>query len=225
MSSDLISLSQILEGYSQVVLNADVLLSSANSVAKERAGANWAYEMAEMRVLVDVPQNSLPATCHGQLKLKIDLDLEGTCEIDSPDPLSRLVMNLFIESDSGTNICAWHFDRHIVGHVPSTESHPLYHFQHGGHAMKPHAASMGNSLLLPAPRLAFPPMDAVLAIDFVLSNFAGTCWQALRDDDAYLRMLRDAQMRYWKPYLEKLASWWAAGPKDESVTALWPHLA
>lgn len=228
MSNELLELSNLLGKFaSDTVINADVLRSAANAVLRGNKSL-WAYELHGLQLRVDVPQNTLPAACPGPLLLDLNFEIEGTFQFnDGVEFVTKLILELAIRSGSGEHLCAWHFDRHIGdGDAPPTEAHPLFHFQHGGHAMKPYADFLGSSLLLPTPRLAFPPMDATLAIDFVLSNFSGTSWNGLRDEAVYCRLLRDAQLRYWRPYVLRLAEWW--GPQGtkptEKILALWPQL-
>lgn len=227
LSSDLLRLSQALQSSSRgTVVNPDVLKSSANAVSRNTRGGAWSYVVAGLILRVQVPQSTRPVSCTGPLTIELDLTFAGNCDNESDDTITELVLEISIKSASGEHICAWHFDRHIEGGNCPLEAHPLYHFQHGGHAMEPHADCLGMSLLLPAPRLAFPPMDAVLAIDFVLSNFAGECWAAMRENSTYLRMLRESQKLLWRPYLRRLADWWECGPQDKEKTiALLPHLA
>jgi hypothetical protein len=225
ITKELLSLAEILERQSrEVILNADVLKSSANQ-AKESGESGWEYQVAGLQMRVQAPQNVLPVQ-RGESSLLIQVDLDVAGAYDEKDDLTNLVLEICIHTDQRKNICAWHFDRHIKGNGSNEpeEAHPLYHFQHGGHAMKEISDSLGKVLLLPAPRLPFPPMDAILAIDFLLSNFAGKQWKKLRDDPTYSRLLRDAQVRYWKPYHERVASWWGQGPRDSKTTELLPHL-
>lgn len=226
--SNLMSLVQILRNdRSGVVINPDTLLSAANQAIKDTKNMNWAYEVADLHLRVNTPQNVFPQGCGGEwLNIYMNLNLRGQCNDELDDGLTDLVLEIRIETESKQNICSWHFDRHIVDakSMPPKEAHPLYHFQHGGHAMNDLAESLGKTLLLPAPRLAFPPMDAVLAIDFILSNFAGNCWQKLRDETMYSKLLKEAQYKHWRPYIKRLASWWDQGPRDEKILELWPHL-
>lgn len=231
ITNDLLSLSQVLEKHSAaVVRNAYVLRSSADQCSRETSNAEWNYQVAGLQFRVRTPQNVLPAQCGEWLLVDIDLDVGGVLDDALDDCFTSLVLNVSIQTENHKSICSWHFDRHITGGGEGEmdepeEAHPLYHFQHGGHAMKGIANDLGKVLLLPAPRLPFPPMDAVLAIDFLLSNFAGKCWKELRNEHIYLRLLREAQRRHWKPYLERLASWWGQVPKNElEITSLLPHL-
>ena len=229
ISKDLLSLARVLnEDSSGVVINPDVLRSAANQVKSGSKKGSWSYQVADLQLKVDIPQNILPTRCGEWLDIGLDLDIGGQCVADGSTSITDLILNLKIRTNTQSNFCSWHFDRHITNKSEdrnsSAEAHPLYHFQHGGHAMKKFAESLGSMLLLPAPRLAFPPMDAILSLDFVLSNFSGLCWQQLRDEPTYLRLLKESQKKYWQPYLLRLASWWDDSSQKNDCTQLWPHL-
>ncbi|MCP1582845.1 hypothetical protein J2S80_000840 [Pseudoxanthomonas mexicana] len=225
MSAALLSLSRVLENTGGVVVNPHVLKSSANSLTRTSSKDLWGYEVSGLLLRVDLPQNSIPSSCASPLTVQFDLVMRGECNAEPLNEITHLVLELLITSDTGDHVCAWHLDRHI-GKEATSEAHPLYHLQHGGHAMKPHSEHLGRTMLLPAPRMGCPPFDAILAIDLVLSNFAGTCWQSLRDEPTYTRLLKESQERFWRPYWTRLASWWDVGPKDSAeITKLWPHLA
>jgi hypothetical protein len=228
IADDLFTLVRVLQDdRSGVVVNPEVLKSAANQILRGSEKKFWSYQVADLQLKVDIPQKVFPENCGKWLNIHIDLDLKGRCDNKADDCLTDLVLQIKIETDTQQNVCSWHFDRHIGDSSDvQGEAHPLYHFQHGGHAMKDIHGSLGRTLLLSAPRLAFPPMDAVLSLDFVLSNFAGPSWQGLRDESAYVRLLQDSQKLYWQPYIKQLASWWDLGPKNDRATiqALWPHL-
>lgn len=228
ISNELLSLNRILhQNRSGVFHNPEVLLASADQ-CKSCGPSNWHYEVAELILNVLVPQNVLPQARHKSMVVTANIDLRGEYDDDAEDCFTDLVFNIRVETANKESICTWHFDRHIhsAEGIDPKEAHPLYHFQHGGHAMKEIVGSLGKVLLLPAPRIAFPPLDATLAVDFLLSNFAGSAWQELRNNHEYAKLLREAQERYWKPYIARLAAWWEPGPRsDERKTlALWPQL-
>jgi hypothetical protein len=102
---------------------------------------------------------------------------------------------------------AWHFDRHIGQQTEAGDIHPLYHVQYGGRQMK--QAELGETLLCDAPRLLYPPMDAVLAVDFVTSNFAHEGWLALRRDPAYIRLVSASYRDFWRPWFWCMSSVWS----------------
>lgn len=69
--------------------------------------------------------------------------------------------------------------------------------------------NLGDVLLLPAPRISYPPMDIVLGIDFILSNFVEKkVYNELRCDPQYKSAVKNAQARLWKPYILSLAHFW-----------------
>ena len=112
-----------------------------------------------------------------------------------------------IEEKQGADvICAWHLDIHPDGQE-SDFAHPRFHWQYGGKYVWDNTKEwFGNHLLLIPPRLAHPPLDAILAIDFVLSNYYAPAWKDLRNDPSYSRTVATAQRLYWEPYYRAVAS-------------------
>jgi hypothetical protein len=80
--------------------------------------------------------------------------------------------------------------------------------------------------LLGPPRLPYPPLDAILAIDFVLANFRGSVWRDLRSVAEYRRLVLEAQHRLWRPYMEMLGGAFVGeGPTpNDPVFDIWPNL-
>ncbi|MDO8268662.1 MAG: hypothetical protein Q7T32_12645 [Moraxellaceae bacterium] len=227
LSNELMELARLLgEQRSGVVVDPGALWGLANSVRINAGAARWEYQISNLQFKVDVPQNTRPVNCGTHLLVTVDLFAAGHLDHEVEDPLTALVLEIQVSTLSRSHICTWHFDRHIEGGDEPEEAHPLYHFQFGGHSMNEISGLLGKTLLLPTPRLAFPPMNAILALDFVLSNFAGSFWKSLRDNANYERLLRESQIKYWQPYLQKLAGWWGVGrgPDDGSWHQLWPHL-
>lgn len=226
LSGDLLALHRVLsEDKSGVVVDVDGLLAAVNEAARSSKLEIWQYCVPNIHLRMGMPQNSLPENCGEFIDVFLNIDIKGCLGDLDCDSITDLVLDIKIIAENGLNFCCWHFDRHIgMEDDGDGEAHPLFHFQHGGHAMTEHAQNLGANLLLPTPRIPFPPMDAILAFDFVLSNFSGLCWRSLRDDPIYCRLLREAQLRHWKPYVEKLTSWWSGSQKDKLCTSLWPHL-
>jgi hypothetical protein len=107
--------------------------------------------------------------------------------------------------------CAWHLDFHLEKKEEKLPAfvHPSYHFQHGGRLVEEHKETIGPILVIDSPRLAHPPMDAVLGIDFVLTNFFESArLTTLRSNSVYRSVLKRSQERLWKPYFHSLASVW-----------------
>lgn len=110
--------------------------------------------------------------------------------------------------------CSWHFDRHGEGSIPEFH-HPLYHAHFGGKEINQGQLQYGNVLIVESPRLLHPPMDIILAIDFVLCNFYSrhTCgaYCALLEEPTYHTIVENSRKRFWRPFFLGLASNFAPG--------------
>ncbi|MFX0137216.1 MAG: hypothetical protein ACFFDN_26490 [Candidatus Hodarchaeota archaeon] len=169
-------------------------------------------------------------------KLFLRMRLDGLCfnENEIFDPFHDLALNIRINgilSESKEFICCWHLDRHISEKVDNEpeEAHPRYHFQFGGEEVLNLIDScnidFGSSLFIDPPRLPHPPLDIVLGIDFVLSNFYGNKWKYLNRETTYKKLVKEAQDRFWKPYTLTIASKWdTAITSDWSPKDIWPQM-
>lgn len=100
---------------------------------------------------------------------------------------------------------SWHLD---FDNTDSAEYvHPWFHLTHGGDAIKD--LEHGKLLSIIAPRLAFPPMDFVLGIDFLLSNFIKKDeYLQIQSDGIYKNTVAEAQKWLLKPYIMSIAHNW-----------------
>lgn len=144
--------------------------------------------------------------------------------------------------DGRNLICSWHLDRDIESagdeqhskdqseiDAQGREIHPLYHLHFGGRVMTTmidkDEADFGDLLLLEPPRLAHPPLDAILALDLLLTNFYPSDRKDLGNDDQYVRLVRTAQERYWRPYAHLCSSAWSTPVAAQwKPIQVWPHL-
>lgn len=164
-----------------------------------------------------------------------DLEIKFSVCIDSKqntigiihDPLNDLKFNIELtgfmlneEYPDGMALhSSWHLDRHIFekSEEESKYSHPHYHFTFGGDKMKARLGVMdyGQSLILPTPRIAYPPMDAILGIDFIIQNYyTKNKVQDILTDSQYIQIISDAQERLWKPYYMSIFSKWKCAVSD-----------
>jgi hypothetical protein len=121
---------------------------------------------------------------------------------------------------------AWHMDTHNF--VGGRDVHPMFHFQFGGERFDDIDESIRAILIAEAPRLAVAPMDAILAVDFVLSHYFGELWRGLRDSEPrYSRLIRAAIKRYWADYFAQLNSFLVdpdSAASDHPAIRLFPNL-
>ena len=196
----------------EAVRDAGPLLSAAAMCARQviiDRHEYWGYSFHGLE-FYDVDMESLRhARPEGadELKLELSIALKGPCLDDnSPDDPFTILNVDFVTVGRGTDgrelRCAWHLDKHIkaVGDNPSTLVHPDYHFQHGGKNVWS-LNDYGSSLILETPRLPHPPLDAILAVDFILSNYYGKRWESMHIDNSdYQDLVKAAQERCWMPY-------------------------
>jgi hypothetical protein len=142
------------------------------------------------------------------MSIELSVTVSGPCidDNDLNNPFTSLGVDVVATGLSSTGKhtlkCAWHFDRHKqgVGMAAPTATHPIYHFQHGGENVWG-LSNFGEHLILEPPRIAHPPLDAILAIDFVLSNYCGSKWFTLcSENTTYKQLVALTQERYWGPY-------------------------
>ncbi len=106
---------------------------------------------------------------------------------------------------------AWHLDYHnVIG--DEHFSHPKFHFQFGGKKLRVSALDAsspfnpGELLLMETPRIMHPPLDIVLAVDFIFGNFLGSkALRKLRSISGYSRIHEKSKRCFWSPYFEAIS--------------------
>ena len=194
----------------------------------------WQYNLGRLIFNFDsIPRHTKPENCK-DLKLILDIKTIGNCnDLKSmKDPFEWLEFNIVIEgtkfSDEGNKqlITSYHLDRHIMneddgeGEFP----HPIYHFQFGGRklAEQENMIDTGNLLVFDSPRIAHYPMDAILGIDFTLSNFFPNIWKKIKAESSeYINLIEEYQELFLKPYIHTHASQWNYSSAEISSSPFW----
>jgi len=125
---------------------------------------------------------------------------------------------------------AWHLDYHDVKGNEHF-SHPQFHFQFGGKKLRESIRdynshfNTGELLLMESPRIMHPPMDPILAVDFVFGNFLGDkCWKALRQKKSFINIHKSSKELFWRPYFEGLSDYFSNPSVPSRAMALHPGL-
>ena len=233
LAKELIDLAAVLEA-KQICPDVGPLRAAANQCLAG-GGDHWQYDITALLIPLPHAVVMLPAGVTG-VACRLTVTAHGLCSkaTGKLDPMDLLDVTLVLETTTPLSqyrlIQAWHFDRHI-GAANSPFAHPRYHLQYGGAQLQRHASDCGVSffdplVFLESPRIAHPPLDGVLAIDFVISNFGGSQWSILRNEILYVRLVAQAQERNWKPYATATASHWPTptAPQPWSANDVWPQL-
>jgi hypothetical protein len=235
------ALARTLTNFAQILLEQAACqdaspIHAAASQCLNETGYMWGYTVGGLTL--HVPPGSFkcfPAVLskHGFI-CRIDIAVRGRLfDQEGADPLEKhqlqVVVSVSNPATGETFLHPWHVDRHVGDVDAADAAHPRYHLSFGGHELEGHLTKMGGNLpgvvFLDAPRIAMPPMDLVLAVDFVLSHFCGVVWRKLRESPLYQNCVSDSQRKLWRPYAMAISAYWAAGgivaipPRD-----LWPNL-
>jgi hypothetical protein len=208
-------------------------LSAAADQCANEAGhgeKSWGYDIANLAFQMHLPKGTIPGKAK-DFRVELSVSIIGRFDGDLDDQFASLEINLekYAYSPQGVELkAAWHFDRHLIDTkkddpLVTDDIHPLYHFQFGGARMSKIADQLGDTFLLDPPRLMHPPMDGILAVDFILANYAGTTWKTLRDDPQYTKLIAPQFERIWKPYFEGVAGSWA-NPRSVNSGFLCPFV-
>jgi hypothetical protein len=238
-AGELRTLAEILKyKFSAYCPTSNPLYEAAKSCERSE-GDSYKYTLQPMlfRLDSDSLHRTLPKKV-ADVSLELTLTIHGHCNLNNEinDPFSEFLLELILngrrQETQQALKSAWHLDKDEP--VPSGQEpefvHPCYHFQYGGRKMWDGAGEpdYGEALILETPRLAHPPMDAILAIDFILVNYYPRSNTTFRDEENYQQLLRSAQKRVWKPYAQALAALWDTGSPSTNpwpAAKIWPQLA
>lgn len=170
------------------------------------------------------------------LELLFDLDIE--CDsarfLSKEDPFIKYSFNIVIKGKNKNNansklIYAIHFDKHNLkeekeGNTPN-QAHPAYHFQFGGNRLEDEEKlDSGRALFLDAPRIMHHPMELILGIDFILSNFFPTIWNKIKPLPAYKKILKKYQKDFILPYFKSVVEHFEDTPTIWNTQEIYPQL-
>ncbi len=172
---------------------------------------------------VPIPRGIIPnniAILDICFSIEIHENILDECEISYPVKLDETHKYNFSIEVSGLNENAdefysgWHldFDKKVDG---VDNIHPFFHLTYGSMHLRSKLKNteengfLGKMLLLPTPRIPYPPMDVILGIDFILRNFyVNNLIEGILDDPRYKRAVKRSQVRLWKPYMLSVAHHW-----------------
>ena len=177
--------------------------------------SNGMYRVEELKFNIrEVPRNTRPNVELMEVLLNVSFQ-----ELQDDIPGSNYCFRITAQGlDGNVNLVksSWHLDYDINNNQEYI--HPHFHLTWGGDTMK--GLGLGDVLLLPTPRISYPPLDIILGIDFVLSNFVkADIYKKIQCDSQYKNAVKNAQEKYWKPYMLSMASHWNDGLCNYSKNA------
>ncbi len=218
IASDLDNLAHLLDR-EKIVRDVSPLYKAAemcrNNVPAKRV---WGYDVEHLIFRgfgeIKVFQNEFDTS---NATITFSMTIKGKCEPnEDEDPLIALGMQIIIEGmyigedDVKPSFGAWHLDRHNL-ESESAFLHPLYHLSFGGRHLESQLDKKNTPVILAdTPRIVYLPMDAILGIDFVLTNFWQASLLSFRNEGTYTNLIAESQRNLWKPYFDTLHGFWQA---------------
>lgn len=197
------------------------------------------YSLSGLEFVNAIPQYIRGNEWLDKFTLKLDVDVTVTNDEFTFENVKELTINIHYDAQHCKgHPCkgAWHLDLHVPSSHdqikkkkkkaatvepfdPTRFMHPDYHFHHGGKKLDS-LDSYGNIILLDTPRVMHHPLDILLAIDFVVSNFVfSETWNDLRNEIRYKKIIEQAQEWWWKPYYEALGNYWGSKANHKAKNA------
>ncbi len=176
---------------------------------------SWGYSIKELKFQIE--QSTLKhirPSGFSNLEVLIDIDVVSkNSDWDKlNDPFEVLNFRTLLKGvnkiTNKTHYLGFHVDRHNGG--KTNEIHPLYHIQYlqNSKVKAKDEFDHGESLQLDIPRMMQLPMDLILGVSVIISNFAPQLYDKLIKDKQFINLTREYQERVWRPYFNSLESYW-----------------
>lgn len=226
-------LAEILGG-TGIIRNVGELNTAASKISEGGTPYEWTLDIKDLvfslnKKAIDAQRHRKPSDV-AEIDVQLNVRLHGRCLASGAghDPFVRLSVECVASARRAGDVkakyhSAWHLERQSPG-AAADLAHPAYHLQYGGMRLAPRGDA-GNHLLLDSPRVAHPPLDGVLAVDFVISNYFPKRWRELRSTDRrYKDLIEAAQERYWRPYAAASSTRWSTQQCDWDGAEVWPQV-
>ncbi|WP_412561411.1 hypothetical protein [Winogradskyella sp. MIT101101] len=216
---------------SQIITSANKINEAANNCLdfvpeikgiKYDRKNSWGYEVSDLQIRFsssDIEADIFPVESTISSITVSSKVIGRICRDDyAEDPLYHIEFNLVVKGLTKKGeplVASWHLDRH-PDDSPTEAVHPVYHFQYGGRKLTIPNDNYGNHLVLDMPRIMHPPLDLILGVDFVLSNFLGSTRISLCAERPYVNSVAELQYLIWRPYVCSLARYWPTYGTDSS---------
>lgn len=239
LANDLLVLSGLLEKHyinTGQIRQAATQLKDENRVPKVQQSDTvdyelWGYDVKNIEFnFYEAPSHTHPEDLKSiTLKFDITLIAKYVKNYTHSDPLKHLEFNVVVTGfkNEKEHIISYHLDRHPESKNEPLVAHPKYHFQFGGRKLDKRNKDFGQSIILDSPRLMHYPMDIILGIDFIISNFFPEIWDKLKKENDYVTLISGYRDRLMKPYFCSLTSHWMGmlnGSSDWRTSEICPQL-
>lgn len=195
------------------IYNAIALLQDNQNIPILKDGTTneniWGYDIEDFELPVETIKHIKPDDINNakvilNLKLRADIRNWDTFE----DPLVELSFDVTLK---GIGNSIYYFGFHIDKHSNtnfSEEPHPIYHLQYNLNPRKLEKPNLGELFFIDTPRIMHKPLDFILGIGFLTSNFFPTAFNILNEEASFVKLSKKYQKSVWRPYFHTLANHW-----------------
>ncbi|MFT6443605.1 MAG: hypothetical protein ACJAV5_002117 [Vicingaceae bacterium] len=191
----------------------------------------WGYTISDIKFNVD--QSSLKhIRPSGFTNVEIIIELDVESKISEWEKLNDPFCSLNFRSlIRGTNsktgklhYLAFHIDRH--NGAETNEIHPLYHLQYlqNNKIKAKDEFDHGETLQLDLPRMMHLPMELILGVSTILSNFSPSTYSKLIQNRQFVNLCKDYQQKIWRPYFNSIENYWLKNPAEWDPKLNCPYL-
>lgn len=176
----------------------------------------WGYEIEDLQLPIELFRHIRPIGIKGavltlNMKLVADYTLWNTLN----DPLIDLNFNVVVRGIGkvDNHYLGFHIDKHEISSL-TDEAHPVYHLHYLINPLDIGNFEYGHSLQMDSPRIMHYPVDFILGVGFLTSNFFPAAFDCLIEDGYFTSLYKNYQASILKPYSHTLASHWDFNKDD-----------
>lgn len=181
-----------------------------NAIQKNDKGYSCC-NIENLEIILPVPGNIIPSNIkHLVAIITVKSDNIQAHETDIVHMFNNYYFNIQFVGNRPEEENRYYSSIHLDYEASDTSNyiHPWFHLTYGGHGVK--HIDNGRLMVLPTPRIPIWPMDFILGLDFILSNFLNkedyNRW--FIDDSNYKSSLKNSQYNIWRPYILAIAHHW-----------------
>lgn len=177
---------------------------------EEEADPNvWGYDIDDFILPVETIKHIKPTDIkRAELSLNLKLRAYVYKWQTFEDPFLELSFKVIVKGiGNEVRRFGFHIDKHN-SEQESDEPHPLYHLQYDLNPNSNDSPNLGDLFFIDTPRIMHVPLDFILGVSYLTSNFSPSLYNKLSKDRSYINLSRTYQENIWKPYYHTIANHW-----------------
>lgn len=181
----------------------------------------WGYSIEDFKIPIDTTKHLKPKNVSND-SVELILNMGVIADFKKwntlADPLIELNFNVTIRglSADGEHFFCFHIDKHDPS-VQTNEPHPTYHLQYSANPYDDDCFNYGSTFHLDTPRIIHYPLEFILGVGFLTSNFCPDAFELLMDDGYFQGLYCKYQQSILKPYFHSISNLW----KSDGSSIVW----